>query len=225
MKDIDYEQKYLKYKSKYLELKNQVENLPKNNTQVGGFSYTQGQYVFFIPESKAHIVDSVGDDKIIENLDIFTTKLDNCTKFVRIGTIVSGSTDAIYTNQNSTGIVGRTIKGISESIQKMRNNTEQVNKQINQYNSSLSSGIQCNNNPIRLCHLTQFQSINDVTKDNLQKYIEKINKRQPAQKIKRIIIVEKKGLLSLSKVHLLDDFIIDYIDDGEIKVSKTPKNS
>lgn len=123
MEDTDYEQKYLKYKSKYLELKNQVKSQQKNSIQAGGFAYAAGQYVFFIPESKMNVVDDkyYVENKIIKSLDNFTTYLENCTKFMRIGTTMSGSNDAIYTNQSSFSVIGRTANEISQSTQKTWN--------------------------------------------------------------------------------------------------------
>lgn len=103
MSENYYKLKYTKYKNKYLELKS------KQN-QVGGYAYAPGQYVFFVPTRMGGIIDSIGSDKIISSLDNFTTSLGNCTRFLRIGTTISGSNKTIYTNQSSFDVAGREAK-------------------------------------------------------------------------------------------------------------------
>lgn len=114
---MNYKQKYIKYKNKYLELK---------SLQTGGFLYSSGQYIFFIPESKKDIIDNKNyvKDNIILNLNTFTTNLDNCTKFMKIGSTINGSYDEIYTNQSSY----EDIKGKFNDIKKTTNNMYETSK-------------------------------------------------------------------------------------------------
>ena len=115
--DMDYQQKYLKYKKKYLDLKqhqlqpnSKEEEEDDESSLTGGYAYMTGKYVFFIPKNMETVVDSVGSDKIIKSLDKFTTSLGNCTKFVRIGSSSFDPThqyDTIYTNQSSFNVMSR----------------------------------------------------------------------------------------------------------------------
>lgn len=109
MNSIDYKQKYLKYKNKYLQLKTQEQKI-----QSGGFMYASGEYVFFIPESKKQLVDNeiLVKNNVIPSLDKFTTELGNCSRFLRIGSIVNNKT--IYTNQSSMDVMKREAKKIED---------------------------------------------------------------------------------------------------------------
>jgi hypothetical protein len=113
MNSIDYKQKYLKYKNKYLELKAQQGQ----NIQTGGYMYTSGQYLFFIPENKKQLVDNelLVKNKVIKSLDKFTTELGNCTRFLRIGSTSTGNNKTIYTNQGAWDVVKRETKDIKDS--------------------------------------------------------------------------------------------------------------
>ena len=64
--------KYLKYKHKYLKLKKQLSNLQTNshnNLQSGGYSYSTGKYLFFIPKRTSPIVDTIPPNKQISNFE------------------------------------------------------------------------------------------------------------------------------------------------------------
>jgi hypothetical protein len=124
MTSIDYKQKYLKYKNKYIELK-ALEELTQLNEQTGGFAYTPGEYVFFIPESKANFdsqtpiyfgqkkfVDSNGNILGLSGLDDLTNYLGNCTKFLRVGKTSSGfdlanTYNTLYSNQSTGTVIKR----------------------------------------------------------------------------------------------------------------------
>lgn len=122
MDTIDYNQKYLKYKKKYLELKAQQESL----NQTGGFVYTPGKYLFFIPESKADFDSQIpkefcqkklvdADGTIVGSLDSLTNYLGNCTKFLRVGKTSTGfdfanTYNTLYSNQSSTDVSKRETK-------------------------------------------------------------------------------------------------------------------
>jgi hypothetical protein len=125
MSSINYKQKYLKYKNKYLELKTQQEL----QYQTGGFAYTPGKYLFFIPDDKSNFdtqkPNELGEDyksilvdtkgKIVGSLDSLTDYLGNCTKFLRVGKTSSGydfanTYNTIYSNQSSSNVIRREAK-------------------------------------------------------------------------------------------------------------------
>lgn len=130
MSSIDYKQKYLKYKNKYLELKAQQELETRTQTQTGGFVYTPGKYLFFIPQSKADFDSQIpkefgqkkivdGNGTIIGSLDSLTNYLGNCTKFLRVGKTSTGydfanTYNTLYSNQSSSDVIKREVKEIED---------------------------------------------------------------------------------------------------------------
>lgn len=102
----DYKQKYIKYKNKYLKLKASEEQKQKQ-IQSGGYMYSSGEYIFFIPEKTSNFdKQEYGESNgKISSLDKFTDNLGNCTRFLRIGANVNNKT--IYSNQSFTDVVKR----------------------------------------------------------------------------------------------------------------------
>ncbi len=146
MSSIDYKQKYLKYKNKYLELKAQESNLL--NQQTGGFAYAPGEYVFFIPESKAdfdsqipkvfgqkQLVDAVGNILGMKGLDDLTNYLGNCTKFLRVGKTTTGfdlahTYDTLYANQSTGSVIKREVNDAKVAAQPYVDSAIATTKQV-----------------------------------------------------------------------------------------------
>jgi hypothetical protein len=150
MSSVDYKQKYLKYKNKYMELKAQANAQQKQNqlqSQTGGFAYSPGEYVFFIPKNRSDFQYSnvQFDNGVIlgmNGLDKLTTWFGNCTKFLRVGKAswlgdINNSYNTIYTNQGIGSVIGRESKDAYNAtkpyINSAINTTQQVANQALEY--------------------------------------------------------------------------------------------
>ena len=226
MKNIDYEQKYLKYKKKYTELKILQE-------QNGGNLYLPGDYVFFIPQYRTDF-DSIYDvsikslmiDKngtIIKGFDDFTNYLGNCAKFLRVGKTTSGydlsnTFNTIYTNQ---GVVDSTVRKTSNLYNETKN--VPINEPTNDPTNVPANNTQsCNRNPSKLSTELLLQNQNDVNPIKLEKIIKFINDNNlqgsnPRYKISRIICI-KKPSFGKSTIYLDKNYIIEYNQDNTFSI-------
>ena len=190
MDSITYKQKYLKYKNKYLEFKTH------QNVQSGGFMYSEGQYLFFIPESKKNIIrnELIITDSTIPSLDTYTNKLGNCTRFMRICLHAAGDNKTIYTNQSATEAIKRvsgetydTIKtktnevldktqqGLSSAWKSIKEGSKALTSSFNKGTAQEGGNEHCKE-PIQLPNeLKGFSFDMDVTDKSLVPYINMIN--------------------------------------------------
>ena len=113
MYNIDYEEKYLKYKNKYIELKKTMDN----KSQVGGKYYAKGTFVFFLTENQVNPTSDTGKVLLtnkMNDINKFTNQLGSCALFLRIGSTTTGfdvnhTYDSIYPNKSAISVLSKTV--------------------------------------------------------------------------------------------------------------------
>lgn len=158
---MTYYKKYLKYKEKYLQIKK------SENSMKGGYTYINGEYIFFLTEST-----DVGEGKI-EDFDAFTNSL-ICSWFLRVGKAswpdIQNNYTIIYPNRSSQSAISKFIIKSSDVCDKQFKLSELTSGEISNF-ETFEKFQNFNNNKLMI------QNINSEIEKKITKivFITKIN--------------------------------------------------